>query len=651
MIEWLSLDAMGVALILQHLFTIAATLALLAVVIASGVAGLRRLAVAPDGAAEELTLGAALGIGIASSLLLIISFVIGPRWYSLWGGLALLALACGRDVVRLPGLLHACLQEVCGTQTQRRHHRMAATALALVLVALLLLALLPPTDWDSLAYHLQAPRQWLAQGRIFLPADNYHTVYVGISELLYLPLLSVGAASASQVLNVLILLLLPVGVFATARAVADDRAGRVAFWLVFGSPILLQTGVTPMVDVTLAFVLVAASLAALKAAVGDGEARSLILVGALLGVAAGVKYLFLIYTVALAPVVMVGLARIARRSRAAGARALGVTVAAWAVAVAPWAAKNTILLGNPVYPVLSAPRVEPWLRPLYPDLLPTAVNSGVFTVLTRIREPFSIRRLILAPASITSNANSEDSAPFWILFLAPLALLSPRRWKVAGVLVPPLMYTVLLLGYSRFTNLRYFIPVIPGLTVGAAVVVWMIRERLSRSSRSILFAAIAAMALPSVMAYWHMFEQQTPVAYAVGRESPRTFLHRYWETRALMPAVEWVNARTKPGARVILLFDARGFYFDREVREDINIRNWALLAPFAHAPGCLGDLGVSYVAVNDAGRRYFQRRGASMQLLQWDKFDEYRRDCLTLRYEHGGMQVYSMNRGNAGPAR
>jgi hypothetical protein len=55
--------------------------------------------------------------------------------------------------------------------------------------------------------------------------------------------------------------------------------------------------------------------------------------------------------------------------------------------------------------------------------------------------------------------------------------------------------------------------------------------------------------------------------------------------------------------------------------------------------------------VNDAGRRYFQRRGASMQLLQWDKFDEYRRDCLTLRYEHGGMQVYSMNRGNAGPAR
>jgi hypothetical protein len=309
------------------------------------------------------------------------------------------------------------------------------------------------------------------------------------------------------------------------------------------------------------------------------------------------------------------------------------------------------LLGNPVFPVLSAPRVDPWLQPFYPDLSPVGVDSGAFTALAHIREPFSLGRLILAPASITSNANSDDSTPFWILFLAPLALLSPWRWKAAGVLVPPLAYGALLLGYSRFSNLRYFIPVIPGLTIGAAVVIWMMRDRLSRSSRPILFAAVAVMALPSVTAYWHMFEQRTPIAYAVGRESPRTFLRRYWETRALMPVVEWVNARTETDARVILLFDARGFYFDRDVREDINIRNWALLAPFAHAPGCLSDLGVSYIVVNDASRRYFQRRGVSMQLLQWSKFDEYRRECLTLRYEYGGMQVYGMNRANAGSAR
>jgi hypothetical protein len=638
----LSLDAVGIALILQHLFAIAATLALLAVVTASGVAGLRWVAVAPDGPAEELTLGAALGIGIASSFLLIISFVIGPRWYTLWGGLASLALACRRDVVRLSGLLRACLQEVCGAQTQRRHHRMTATALALVLGALLLLALLPPTDYDSLAYHLQVPRQWLAQGRIFLPADNYHTAYVGVSEFLYLPLLSVDAAAASQVLNVLILLLLPVGVFATTRAVAGDRVARLAFWLVLGSPILLQTGVTPMVDVALAFVLVAANLAALKAAAGDGESRQLILAGSLLGVAAGVKYLALLYALALTPLMMVGLTRISRQSRAAAARVFGLTVAAWALAAAPWAAKNMVLLGNPVYPVLSAPRVEPWLRPLYPDLSPSGVDPAVFTALTYIREPFSLSRFVLAPATITSSANAQDSVPFWPLFLAPLALFSAARWRAAAVVLPPIAYAALLLGYSRYTSLRYLIPVIPGLTIGAAVVVWAIRERLSRSSRVVLWAVIGVLALPSMLALTHMYQQQRPVAYAVGAESGREFLHRHWETTSLTPAAEWVNDHTPPAAEVVLFFDARGFYFERTVREDINVRNWAYLAPFAHAPSCLGGVHVSYIVVNDGLRQYFTARGMSSTAVQQNAFDQFSRECLTLRYAYRGVSIYEV---------
>jgi hypothetical protein len=639
----LSLDAMGVALILQHLFTIAATLVLLAVVIASGVAGLRRLAVAPEGAAETLTLSAALGIGVVATALLIVSAVVGPHWYTLWGTLAALGFITRRNLAGLPELTRATFREVVGVSTRGRTKIVVIAALAVIVLALLLLAIQPPTDYDSLAYHLQVPRLWLAQARMFLPADNYHTAYVGVSEFLYLPLLSVGAATASQVLNVLILLLLPVGVFATARAVAGDQVARLAFWLVLGSPILLQTGVTPMVDVTLAFVLVAANLAALKATMGIGESRQLILAGALLGAAAGVKYLGLLYALALTPVLMVGLIKIARRSRAEAVRALGVAFAAWTFAVAPWAAKNMALLGNPVYPVLSGPRAEPWLRPLYPDVSPVGVDSGAFTALTRIREPLSLRRLILAPASITSNANSEDSTPFWILFLGPLALLSPWRWKAAAVVAPPLMYAALLLAYSHFSNLRYFIPVIPGLTIGAAMMVWMVRERLSQSSRPILYASVIAMALPSVMAYRHMFEQRTPVAYAVGRESPRTFLHRYWETAALMPAVEWINAKTEPDARVILLFDARGFYFDREVREDINIRNWVFLAPRAHAPGCLGGLGASYVILNQASQSYFSRRGADMGALQWPAFDRFRQECLILQYDHRGMRIYSLH--------
>jgi hypothetical protein len=644
-----SIDATGASLILGHLSTIALAILLFCVIIAVGRSALSRLTKPPEGRAEDLAFAGAAGIGVVAAAFLGVSAVVGPHWYTLWGTLAVLGFVARHDLAALPDLVRSTVREVVGTSARESRRRLAIVALLVIAVALVLLAIQPPSDYDSLAYHLQVPRQWLAQGRLFLPDDNYHTAFVGVSEFLYLPLLSVGAASASQVLNVLILLLLPVSVFATARTIAGARVGRVAFWLVFGSPILLQTGVTPMVDVTLTFVLIAANLAALKGATDEDGERKLILAGALLGVAAGVKYLGLLFAVALSPVMIVGLAVIARRSRAQAARALGVTFVAWMLGVAPWAVKNVIMLGNPVYPILSAPRVEPWLRPLYPDLSVKGADSEAFTTLTRIRQPFSLGRLLLAPASITSNANSEDSTPFWALFLAPVALLSAWRWKVAGVVVPSLLYMGLLLGYSRFSNLRYFIPAIPGLTVGAAVAVWMIRERLSRSGRPILFAVVAVLALPSALAYWHMVEQRAPVAYAVGRESARAFLGRYWETRGLMSVVAWVNAKAEPGAKVILLFDARGFYFDREVREDINIRNWALLEPFARGAGCLEDLGASFIVVNDASRRYFERRGASMQTLKWDAFDAFRRRCLTLRQEYGGMQVYELSRGNGFP--
>jgi hypothetical protein len=633
----------------SHFSAVALAVIVLWVTAGVGRALLQRIGTGGHGAQEELTLSVALGVGLLGGILLVVAAWVGPRWYALWGTIALLAIVSWPHIQRIPYLLHFALSEVLAEEPGRRRS-LAAISFAALLVVLILLAIQPPSDYDSLTYHLQVPNLWLLRGRLFLPGDNYHTAFIGVNDILYLPLISVGGAAAAQVLNLLIFLLLPVGVFATAKVVAGDRVGRLAFWFVFGSPILIMTGVTPMVDVTLAFVLIMANLAALKAAAGSGNARYLVLAGGLLGVAAGVKYLGLLYGVALVPVLVAALVKIAKRSHVTALRALGFATLSAVVMVAPWAVKNVVLFENPVFPVLSAPRVEPWLRPFYPELKPVGVDPAVFTSLTFIREPFSLLRFIVAPATITSNANAQDAVPFWPLLFAPLALLAATRWRGAAVVLPAIGYGALVLGYSRYTNLRYFIPMIPGLTVGAAVVVWTVREQLSRPWRKLLWGVIALVSLPSGATLAHLYQQRRPVAYALGRESGRAFLHRYWETALLTGAAEWVNTHTPPGAEVAMLFESRGFYFKRTVREDINIRNWAYLAPFAHAPSCLEPLGVSYVLVNDGLRGYFKERGMSSAALREDAFTEFRRECLVLRYSNRDVSVYAVRKADGAQA-
>jgi hypothetical protein len=163
------------------------------------------------------------------------------------------------------------------------------------------------------------------------------------------------------------------------------------------------------------------------------------------------------------------------------------------------------------------------------------------------------------------------------------------------------------------------------------------------------------LAAPTALALAALVEQARPWQVLGGQETRRAYLARYWETGPLMSAVEWVHRSVPEDQNVIMLFESRGFYFDREVREDINIRNWPFLAPFAHSPDCLKKVGASFILLNEGSRKYYFLRGKGMPSLGWDRFDEFRRQCLTLRYEQKGIQIFEVKpadtaKGETAPA-
>jgi hypothetical protein len=83
-------------------------------------------------------------------------------------------------------------------------------------------------------------------------------------------------------------------------------------------------------------------------------------------------------------------------------------------------------------------------------------------------------------------------------------------------------------------------------------------------------------------------------------------------------------------ARVLLLFEARGLYFDAPVIQDNYMNNWLLILPFVDANTCLTETGATHILVNNGLLTYFTHRGLQPEAIGWDRFAQFERRCLTL---------------------
>jgi hypothetical protein len=246
--------------------------------------------------------------------------------------------------------------------------RVALVFSAATLALLLLTALLPPTAWDALSYHLVSARADATAGRIVLDPGNPQIYQPQLVEMLYtLTLLVRGGDGGATPLHLACGLLAVALVAAWARRAGGERAAVRAAALALALPVVATLAGWPYVDLALAAAELAALVALARwhaaALAGDrAVARGwLLAAGAAAGVALDVKY-----TGAYAAVALVALIAFAAW-RMAGARAEGAA-RAWparasatarpalaflAVALplgAVWPLRNLVVVGDPVFP-------------------------------------------------------------------------------------------------------------------------------------------------------------------------------------------------------------------------------------------------------------------------------------------------------------
>jgi hypothetical protein len=494
------------------------------------------------GPGERFILEAGLGLGLISHILFCLGLL------SLWRPVPLLVLA---GLLSIPAWL--ALKSLRGrlsfvfqpTWTQ------ALFLSPVILAALhgLVAANAPPTDWDSLAVHLEVPRKWVLCGGLASLRWLIHGLDPMAIEVLYVPALVFKAAELPAVIGLLFQSLMAAGLWVFGRKLASGPIALAAVALFLCQPAVSRVSGTPGTDFGVGLFAMLAFWSAWRG-VESKAGRWLALSGAFAGLAAVSKTTGIFLAVSLALVIAVRLLGKERELRRWGLLWAGAAL----LFSAPWFLRSLIHTGNPVWPYL------PGLfggseRDLYIyERAKAAASEGLGA---------GWLQLLLLPLNLALKSESFRHSsqvlmiPFLFLGLADWRL----SWKDA--------FTRWFLGYgAAFTGLwfcavqnwRYFIPLMPWMCL--LVCAWAAHYWAAGGWGRLLAAVLAAgfLGLPDLSANNALFPVLGLKSQRPGLSSRQAYLRRSLSSHA---AVEHINRTLPADAHVLLYREVRSFYLER----------------------------------------------------------------------------------------
>lgn len=470
-------------------------------------------------------------------------------------------------------------------------------------------------DWDSLSYHLAAPKIYLREGRIGFIAYDSHTHFPFTMEMLYTLGLQFGGAPGAKLFHWAAGWLTAGAVGAwTARFQVGGRpapawAPPLAAATFISMPIVLWELGTAYVDLgTALFQLLALSLLLDRLASGEGQDprraeapprwTAFALAGIFSGFAMGTKMTALVQFGLIGAGLLwavVGAAPAKRSERLAAAALFG---GAGAVVAAPWYLKSWLWTGNPVYPFFY--HLFPGSYSWTPEAAAAyATEQRSFGLGRRVPE------LLLAPWNLAVHGRAffvneralvgdklGSLGPHWA-GLVPVLLWCRGLDRRA---VPVLWYCAgsLLAWFVLSQQARYFCSVLAPLAAILALVPAALPSSLLRAGAAVFCAG--GLALSLVM---HLPLATTRLSVVTGVVQEREYLES--QLPGLYEAARYVNSLPQD-VRVALYQETRGYYLDRNYfwanPLQHNLIPYDRLATGADLVRELGRFGITHVLIN-----------------------------------------------------
>jgi uncharacterized membrane protein (GlpM family) len=226
-----------------------------------------------------------------------------------------------------------------------------------------------------------------------------------------------------------------------------------------------------------------------------------------------------------------------------------------------------------------------------------------------------------------------------LLGIATFGLRAHGGMVAMGFAIPAVAHVAGVYWASPETNLRYLLPIVPGLAILAGLAV----ARVARNHMGVIlaWAIVAVSIVPTLVYLQDRFLSRGDLAYTLGVEDVDAWSMRAGNEalRTLLDADEWLTS-LEPG-RILFLFEAREGSFQSNVIQDNDLKNWALLH-IGLSGRCLSDTIADAVAINELALTYLESRGLDPRSIHWQEFQPFAERCLEFVGRFAGYALYAV---------
>lgn len=554
--------------LLRHLLRLACLALLGLAAWGAGRAVLRRFMPAWHNPHEEAAVTLGIGLGVLAYLTFFAG-ILGLLYRPVIFVLVLLPAAAGLWDIR--GRLAAAPRTAVADELPApvRRTYWAVLGAAVLLSAPYMLA--PETHWDALVYHLNLPNLYLLNHGIIPTPTNVFAGIPSVPQMLYVLAMGIKDPIVARLLNCALgIAVLPV-FFSLARRWRREGAGLPAAAFFLLAPVALYESYRTSVGLAWALfqLLALYSFIAAVEEPADERRRWWLLCGVFTGLTMGTKYPAWGLPFAMLPAYLYS--RFSRLEHARiRARELALVCGAALLVLSPWIVKNAVFYGNPVFPYLQehftaaggeaqhAARAVAW-RALNQD-----AGRNTLDVFTTWR---GLKDYLLHPWIFTVrviNRQADQIGPIFLLLLPLLFLLLYRKKHVSTALLT-VLFAGLWIPLSLATHTpRFMLPHLAPLCILLACAVMELPSAAQRKGVLLLCGIILSanvlmtFSAPPPDHFWEAVS---------GRQDEDDYLHHsYWGGYPNPPyaGIKYLNEKTPPGSRVVLIGDSRGLYLERD---------------------------------------------------------------------------------------
>jgi hypothetical protein len=504
----------------------------------------------------------------------------------------------------------------------------------------LLYALAPPLKWDSLIYHLQLPRLYMAAGRFeFLPAIPFWG-YPQLAEMADTVGMALRGVETSAAIIWVFMVILVIGVLGMVARYTNANAAWVAVTA-------LMSGISFRGMMSWGYVDGFAGLYGFAALVGmlawlrDHENAWIMWSGVFAGLAMWAKL-----TAGLLLPILGATIILEKGLRSRQAWKFGLIVISIALFVfAPWLLINAVTTGNPIYPHIWP---TPWTSP---ERLAYFTLGGSTPGTQLLWLPLAITWFGIESGEIEGVFNYySDYGPLLLLLALPAICFQWKKmevrvltaWLLGGWIAIALVgsYSVLLM------QSRYYFFLLPAAALASGFG-WQAMEEITAFGIRLRRLLIVCVVLVLGLNLWQdaiSLVRNHPDSVILGETSTETYL----ENNLGWYALAMRTLDSLPGdTRTLFLWEPRGFYAPLNADPDARIDRWFLMRRKYGRPDEIlrtwQDQGYTHLLVYKSGAEFEREHRQELSKEDWQALDDLLSQLPPPADFGGAYQLYALN--------